>query len=256
MQQSDKLKIISLSINRIGFSDAITQVAELGLKHQSSFVCFANAHMTIEAYKNASFLKALDRATYIFADGAPIAKACSTIYHEKQQRIAGMDFMPALIEFLNQQNKSVRLFLLGSTQEILIAVKQKIADNYPNVELVGSISPPFRDMLSAENKEIIETINQSGAHVVFISFGCPKQEKWMAENHQFINAVLLGVGGAFSVFAGLQPRAPIWMQKSGLEWFYRLKQEPKRLFMRYLYTNTLFILLYTKEIVYKRLFHK
>ncbi len=256
MQPSDKIKIISLSVNRIRFSDALSQVTELGITYQPSFICFANVHMTIEAYKDALFLKNLNRATYIFADGTPIAKACNTLYHIQQERIAGMDFMPALIAQLNEQKKEVKLFLLGSTQTVATAVKQKIAKNYSNVAVAGCISPPFKDLLPEENKNIIETINQSGANIVFVSFGCPKQEKWMAENSYLINAVLLGVGGAFSVFAGLQPRAPIWMQKSGFEWLYRLLQEPKRLFKRYLYTNLYFILLYAKEIVCKRFFQK
>ncbi len=256
MQPSDKIKIISLSVNRIRFSDAVSQVIELGITHQSSFICFANVHMTIEAYKDASFLKNLNKATYIFADGTPIAKACTALYNIQQERIAGMDFMPALIARLNEQKNEVKLFLLGSTQTTVKAVKQKIAENYSNVTVVGCISPPFKDLLPEENKNIVETINQSGTNIVFVSFGCPKQEKWMAENSYLINAVLLGVGGAFSVFAGLQPRAPMWMQKFGFEWLYRLLQEPKRLFKRYFYTNSYFILLYAKEIIYKRFFQK
>lgn len=252
MQQPKKIKIISLSITPIRFTQALEKVAELGFAHQSSFVCFANAHMTVEAYKDAQFLYFLNQATLVLADGKPIAKACAFFYGIKQERIAGMDFMPALLKHVNQLNKVVKVFLLGSTQEMITAIKQKIKITYTQIEIVGNATPPFREFSMEETTEIIDSINQSGAHIVFVSLGCPKQEKWMAENFKSINAVLLGVGGAFSVFTGLKSRAPKWMQEYGFEWLYRLLQEPNRLFKRYAYTNIFFVWLFLKECTNKR----
>ena len=118
--------------------------------------------------------------------------------------------------------------------------------------MVGAIAPPFRPLAEEELSTHIGQINRSGAHLVLVSLGCPKQEKWMSAHSGKINAVLLGVGGAFAVTAGLQKRSPVWMQKLGLEWLHRLLQEPSRLFKRYFITNTKFIFLLLKEIIKRK----
>src|SRR5206468_4540680 len=120
------------------------------------------------------------------------------------------------------------------------------------VKIAGSISPPFGEISIAEQERYIDMINESGAQIVLVSLGCPKQEIWMATHYKKINAVLLGIGGAFMVTAGLQKRSPKWMQRTSLEWFYRLIQEPRRLFIRYWMTNFLFLWLISKELYKKR----
>lgn len=239
------LKIVSLSVNHLTFEESIQQVIDLGLSYTASFVCFANVHMTIEAYRDPLFLQQLNKAAIITADGMPVAKACKWLYQKKQERIAGMDFMPLLLHSL--KNTNAKIFLLGSTEEVLLKIKTKILSHYPLVEVVGVASPPFRNITAAEQQQLIDQINNTKPNFVFVSLGCPKQEKWMAAHSHQINAVLLGVGGAFPVFAGLQKRSPLWMQKSGLEWLYRLIQEPKRLFKRYFVTNTLFLFLLCRQ---------
>ena len=114
-------------------------------------------------------------------------------------------------------------------------------------------SPPFRQLTSAEENNIIENINRSGAKLVFVILGCPKQERWMASAKGRVNAFMIGVGGSLPVMIGLQKRAPRWMQTAGLEWFFRLSQEPGRLFKRYAVTNTFFIYLFCKAYLRKKL---
>lgn len=247
---TEKFKIISLNITHITFQDSLNHVIELGITKTNSFVCFANVHMTVEAYNDKSFANDLSKATLITADGKPLAMACKWLYKEEQERIAGMDFMPALISNLNK--KSATIFLYGSKEDVLLAITEKIKSEFSNVKIAGYISPPFRQLTREEENEHVQIINQSGAQFVFVALGCPKQEKWMARNYDQINAVLLGVGGAFPVFANLQKRAPHWMQASGLEWFYRLVQEPKRLVRRYTYTNFMFIYLLTKSLLVQK----
>nr|WP_315820525.1 WecB/TagA/CpsF family glycosyltransferase [Paraflavitalea speifideiaquila] len=122
-----------------------------------------------------------------------------------------------------------------------------MASLYPNLKIGGAISPPFGVTLTPQElQHHIDMINQSSSHVVYVALGCPKQEKWMANNYNKINAVLLGIGGALPVLAGVQTRAPKWMQDMSLEWLFRLLQEPRRMFRRYLYTNSYFIWLLTK----------
>jgi N-acetylglucosaminyldiphosphoundecaprenol N-acetyl-beta-D-mannosaminyltransferase len=129
-----------------------------------------------------------------------------------------------------------------------------VKNRYPKTIIAGAMSPPFRLLEEWELNEHISLINQSKPHFVFVSLGCPKQEKWMADNFKKINAVLLGVGAAFEIMAGMKKRAPKWMQDLSLEWLYRLIQEPRRLFKRYFVTNSFFIYLLIKAI-YKKAFY-
>jgi N-acetylglucosaminyldiphosphoundecaprenol N-acetyl-beta-D-mannosaminyltransferase len=248
---SEKLRIISLGIHHLGFKESLEKVMDWAEKRQSAYVCFANVHMIIEAYKDKAFPAQVEKASLVLADGKPVASACKILYHKKQERIAGMDFMPRLLEIANERRTPV--FFYGSTQEVLEGIKQKINLLYPSVIHAGSISPSFGVIKEEEMANHIEQINNSGAQIIFVSLGCPKQERWMATHSEKINGVLLGVGAAFPVMAGLQKRAPVWMQNLSLEWVYRLWQQPRRLFKRYFFTNLTFLYLLVREWVKIRL---
>ena len=249
----EKLKIISLRVHHITFSTSLELVTEWALRRKPSYVCFANVHMTIEAHKDPSFLGKLDKADLVLADGKPIAIACKLLHHKKQERISGMDFTPRILEKANEKKLSV--FVYGSTDDVIGSVKEKIAIAYPAVYFAGAISPPFRNLTDDEIKIDIEKINRSGAHIVFVALGCPKQEKWIAINSGKLNAVLLAIGAALPVLAGIEKRAPTWMQHLALEWLYRLIQQPRRLFSRYSYTNSRFLVLLCRDWI-KSLFKK
>ena len=240
-------EIISLSVNNFTFSESLQNVWDAGMAHQPGFICFANVHMVIEAHTDDSFRQDLQKARFIFSDGKPLALFCSWFRHTPQERVAGMDFMPAILQRADEQG--ARVFLYGSTPAVLEKLQAHIHSVYPRVELAGAISPPFRTLSPDETAEHIQQINDSNAHFVLVALGCPKQEKWMARHYTSINAALLGVGGAFPVMAGTQKRAPRWMQRFALEWFYRLLEEPRRMFPRYLYTNSYFTWLVLKDLV-------
>lgn len=249
----ERLHIISLNVHHLSFKQSLELVMQWVLIRKPSYICFANAHMIIEAYKNKSLREKINNADMVLADGKPIAIACNMLHHKKQERISGMDFTPLILEKANDNKLSV--FVYGSTTEVHNAIKEKITFKYPEISLAGFISPPFRQLTTNEIIADIEKINRSGAHIVLVALGCPKQENWMAENSKNINAVLLGIGGALPVFAGRQKRAPAWMQNMALEWLYRLIQQPGRLFTRYVYTNSCFLLLLGRDWV-KTLFRK
>lgn len=237
----EKLRIVSLSIHHLSFRECLSTVVRWAKSRQPSYVCFANVHMTIEAYRSSSFLQQLDNASLVVSDGKPLTTACHSLYRKKQERISGMDFMPAALEAAEKEG--LKVFLYGSSPETAEALVKNIHADYPGVSITGTLSPPFRPLTAEETQAHVDLINGSGAQLVFVSLGCPKQEKWMASHSKEINAVLLGVGGAFAVLAGLQRRAPRWMQRWGLEWLFRLLLEPGRMFRRYFETNTLFIYL-------------
>lgn len=249
MYQSSR--ILSLKVHNLSFRQSLHSITNWGLQNRPGFVCFANVHMTIEAHRDPAFKKILDKASLVLPDGMPVALAHRLIYHQTQERISGMDFMPAILE--QAHHKSAKVFFYGSTENVLQLLEHQINLKYPGINIAGAISPPFRSLTETEKMDHINQINKSGAHFVLVALGCPKQEKWMAENYSFINAVLLGLGGAFPVMAGTQKRSPVWMQRLALEWLYRFIQEPRRLFKRYFYTNSLFIWLLAKEILKQKM---
>jgi N-acetylglucosaminyldiphosphoundecaprenol N-acetyl-beta-D-mannosaminyltransferase len=206
--------------------------------------------MTIEAHNDPKFNEDLQKALLVLPDGKPLAVANGWLYGKKQERVSGMDFMPAILQHSSAIGASV--FLYGSTDEVLAKLTEQIRLKYPHLAIAGAISPPFRALTTAELNDHIKQINDSKANFVLVALGCPKQEKWMATHSTSIHAILLGLGGAFPVMAGVQKRSPEWMQHLALEWLYRLIQEPGRMFKRYLYTNSLFIWLLMKELFKKR----
>ena len=237
--------LISINISLGIYKKFIDEFLTLAKTRISSYVCVANVHMLIEAYKDNDFRKVVNGANIVTPDGMPLAKGLRFLYGIRQQRVAGMDILPDLLIEAEKQNLSV--YFYGGTQEMLDRTKEFCKQRFPSLKIVGMYSPPFRELTGAETEKIIGQINNTQPHFIFVALGCPKQEKWMAAMKGKISACMLGIGGALPVMIGLQKRAPLWMQKYGLEWFFRLLQEPRRLFRRYLITNSLFLYLITRE---------
>jgi N-acetylglucosaminyldiphosphoundecaprenol N-acetyl-beta-D-mannosaminyltransferase len=246
-------QILSLNIHNISFPRSIVQITNWGMERRSGFVCFANVHMIVEAHKSSHFRDQISKASLVLPDGKPLAVACKWLHNRRQERISGMDFMPAMLKHLAKHD--ARIFLYGSTEDILDRLTEKISSEYPGIKIVGQLSPPFRQLTAEEKAVHIDQINKSQANFVFVALGCPKQEAWMAENYQHINSILLGVGGAFPVLAGVQKRSPRIMQYLSLEWLFRLMQEPKRLYKRYFFTNAYFIALLLRTLSRKTIGH-
>jgi N-acetylglucosaminyldiphosphoundecaprenol N-acetyl-beta-D-mannosaminyltransferase len=244
-----KKQLISLQISIASFKQVIDEIIILATKKQSAYVCIANVHMLVEAHNDAAFADMVNSADMVTPDGMPLAKSIEWLYGIKQDRVAGMDVLPAVIEEAIRKNLSV--FFYGGSSQMLEHTKAYIDTIYPQLQVGGMISPPFRPLTPEETEQDIAAINQSGAQIVFVVLGCPKQEKWMQAMRGRIHAVMLGIGGALPVMVGMQKRAPVWVQKSSLEWLYRLCQEPRRLFKRYATTNTVFMWLLGKALLQK-----
>ncbi len=219
----------------------------------SSYVCVSNVHMTIEAFKDDEYLKVVNGANIVTPDGMPLAKAMKFLYGTNQERVAGMDIMPSLMDECTKNNQSILLY--GSTVEVLDKIIEKKNIDFPNLRL-ETYSPPFRDLTPEEDEKIIAQINQKRYDYIFVALGCPKQEKWMYNHKDKIKSCMIGLGGALEVYAGIKKRAPEWMQKYSLEWLYRLVQDPQRLWKRYVYTNSLFVILFIQQYVNLKLFGK
>ena len=183
----------------------------------------------------------------ILPDGSPVAWMLRRKGFKHQRRIAGPDLMAKLCD--NIENADLGVFLFGSTSETLQKLEQYLNSNFPNLALKGTLSPKYGDWSTEDELNYIKTINDSGAGIVFIGLGCPKQEIWMAKNREKVNGVMLGVGAAFDFHAGTIKRAPLIMQQLGLEWLHRLLSEPGRLWKRYFITNTRFIYLACRDLL-------
>jgi N-acetylglucosaminyldiphosphoundecaprenol N-acetyl-beta-D-mannosaminyltransferase len=242
--QKHPLISINLSIGR--YSDFVENIRILSsIKDSSEYICVANVHMLVEAYNDKEFASAVNNSAITTPDGVPLTWALNRLYGIKQERVAGMDLLPDLLSLSSEH--SIPIFFYGGPKKILSQTKEYVKTYYPKIPFTGVYSPPFRPLTVDEECAVTDKINTSGARIIFVSLGCPKQEKWMASMKGRINGVMIGIGGALPVLLGVQKRAPQWMRKCGLEWLFRLLQEPKRLFKRYFYTNTKFIYLILRE---------
>lgn len=236
------LPIIKSNISIGEYSEFVDELVTLSQNQSSSYVCICNVHMLIEANDSESFAGIVNQADMVTPDGKPVAKGLEWLYNIKQPRVAGMDLIESLFD--RSEKDQLKLFLFGSTEEVLAKMVEKAKKQFPNINIVGTLSPPFRELSEQEKTDMVAEINSHNPDFVFVALGCPKQEKWMAEHKGKVNSCMIGLGGAFPVYAGTVERSPDWMQRNGLEWLYRLYKEPRRLWRRYFYTNTKFILLF------------
>jgi N-acetylglucosaminyldiphosphoundecaprenol N-acetyl-beta-D-mannosaminyltransferase len=181
-------------------------------------------------------------------DGAPVAWMLRRLGFSGQSRISGPDLMWTLCE--RAAAEGLPIYCYGSTGETLALLEQRLRAAFPALRMTME-SPPFRPLSAEEDAAAVDRINSSGAGIVFVGLGCPRQERWMAAHRGNINAVMIGVGAAFDFHAGTVQRAPAWMRDSGLEWLHRLVSEPRRLWKRYLVTNTLFIVGAARQLLLK-----
>lgn len=255
-QQAERVTALVLSapIDVMTWEAAIARIQGWAERRESRYVCVCNVHSVVTAVQDTGFgghLAAADMAT---ADGAPIAWTLRYLGFSNQQRINGPDLMWRYCEQAAKRGESV--FLYGGLPETLSILQTRLMKAFPDLKIAGTASPPFRSLTDEEDEAEVARINASGAQTVWVSLGCPKQEKWMARHKGRVQAVMIGVGAAFDYHAGTVTRAPVWMQNTGLEWLHRLLSEPRRLWGRYLVTNTLFILLVTRQQLFGRRYRK
>lgn len=227
-------KLLNIPVACLPFEEQIMLMLRWAKIRASKIVCLANVHMIMEAYSNPIFKKVLDQADLVTPDGRPLVWMLRKLGIHNQNQVAGMDVFLNLCDLA--ENAGIKIYFLGSTEDILIKIKNKLNQEYPILKVAGMKAIPYisiDEIFQSQDRELIEEINSSGAGIVFICLGCPKQEIWMAQHQGLIQGVMIGVGAVFSMYAGINPRAPHWIQHIGMEWLYRLLQEPRRLWHRY-----------------------
>jgi N-acetylglucosaminyldiphosphoundecaprenol N-acetyl-beta-D-mannosaminyltransferase len=199
------------------------------------------------AYWSRVYQNVINHASLVTPDGMPLVWALRLLGVKNQQRVYGPDLMLAWCE--RAAELGLPIYLYGSTDNTLHKLQAHLQNRFPRLRIAGSHAPPFRPLTSAEEDADIQRMRESGARVVFIGLGCPKQEQWMYRNRGKFPGVMIGVGAAFSFFSGEVSQAPRWMMKFGLEWLYRFSQEPKRLWKRYLINNPAFVVLFGLQLL-------
>lgn len=206
-----------------------------------NYMCVSNVHTTIMAYDDPEYMKVQNDGIMAIPDGGPLSSLGRKKGFDNMRRTTGPSYMEEIFKISVQ--KGYRHFFYGSTEETLKKMRSKLIEEYPGLQIAGLYSPPFRNLTEQEEKEIINMINENAPDFVWVGLGAPKQEKWMNLHKEKVRGFMVGVGVGFDYLAGNISRAPQWMQKLNLEWLYRMLQDPKRLFKRYLYTNIKFIIL-------------
>jgi N-acetylglucosaminyldiphosphoundecaprenol N-acetyl-beta-D-mannosaminyltransferase len=206
---------------------------------EAGFICMANVHVVETARRNRELADALARASLVLPDGAPIAWRAGRLAGWPIPRIAGADLFEELCR--RSITRGFRHFFVGSTPETLDLLCRHVSERYPGVEVAGTFSPPFRPFAAAGDDALAERLNTSGADIIWVGLGAPKQEVWMNAMRDALDApILVGVGAVFDFVSSARRRAPRVLQRCGLEWAYRLAQEPRRLVRRYATTNVSF----------------
>jgi N-acetylglucosaminyldiphosphoundecaprenol N-acetyl-beta-D-mannosaminyltransferase len=237
--------VLDVPLTAMSFRAHVDQIMAWAHERRSAFVAVANVHMVMEARRSPAFLQVLRQADLITPDGMPLVWLMRRAGAPTQERVAGPDLLGALCEAAAA--RGVAVYLLGSTGDVLERLVWRLKVQFPTLRVAGTHAPPFRSLTAAEDAELVREIAASGAGLVLVALGCPKQERWMHRHRGAIPAVMVGLGGAFPIFAGIQRRAPRWAQASGLEWVFRLVQEPGRLWRRYWGTNLPFIWLVLRQ---------
>ena len=209
------------------------------------YICVSNVHTTVTAYRDPEYRRVQNGAAMNIPDGKPLSIVQYLRGEKEAGRVPGPDLMPEL--FALSEEKGYRHYFYGSTQETLDALRKKLTERYPKMNIVGMYSPPFRPMTEEEDREAVERINAAEPDFIWVGLGAPKQEKWMAAHDGRVCGIMLGVGAGFDFHAGTVKRAPMWMQEICMEWLYRIGQDPKRLLVRYLDTNFSFVIDLIKE---------
>lgn len=238
-QKIVRTEVIGIPVTASGLTAVTNLIIDLSRKKKSGYVCVANVHMLVTAVRDTGFSDIMENASVVVPDGMPLVWDMKRQGYNEIERISGYDLLDSICQ--KAQEERISVYFYGAHENVLKGFLARTEGRYPSLIISGAEAAPVLPERPAVDNTVVAKIRSSGANIVFVGLGCPKQEYWMKEYTNKLDAVLIGVGAAFDFHAGTKRRAPKWMQKSGLEWLYRLGKEPKRLWKRYLITNSYFI---------------
>jgi N-acetylglucosaminyldiphosphoundecaprenol N-acetyl-beta-D-mannosaminyltransferase len=231
--------VLGMRVDATSYEDASRRVVQWAREERSAYVCVASVHMNMEAFDSEAFRRVVNGADLVTPDGRPLVWALKGLGVKGASQVRGTDLTTHVVERAARENVPIGLY--GGTPELLESFVRVLKARFPEVRVVCQIAPPFRPLTPEEDESVTKQIVASGARILFVGIGCPKQEKWMVEHKGHISAVMLGVGAAFDFHTGRVRQAPHWMQATGLEWVFRLIMDPRRLWKRYAKHNPRFV---------------
>jgi N-acetylglucosaminyldiphosphoundecaprenol N-acetyl-beta-D-mannosaminyltransferase len=231
--------ILGISVTATTMEGAVGVIEGWITRREAQYVCVSGMHGVMECQRDEQLRRVHNAAGMVTTDGMPLVWLCRLKGQRRTERVYGPDLMLALCA--RSETTGFRHFFYGASPAVLDALTARLQARFPGMKVAGTYAPPFRPLNPAEDLEIVERIRQSGSDIVWVGLSTPKQERWMAEHVERLGRpVLIGVGAAFDFHAGMKRQAPRWMQRSGLEWLFRLLSEPRRLYRRYLLNIPLF----------------
>ena len=239
IEKKNRVRVVSLFPDVVNHDSIIEKIADLVERENGGYVCFSTVHMVMESRYDAAFGSKVKAADLIVTDGMPLVWMQKLQGKKQASRVRANDLMISMCEYASRENLKVGFY--GGRQDVIDGILKRAKKDFPALQISYAFSPPFRPLTAEEDAEITREINESGTQILFTGLGCPKQENWMAAHKEKLKAVMLGVGASFDFYAGNVRESPEWMGKLGLEWLYRLTQEPKRLWRRYLILNPRFM---------------
>lgn len=258
-----RVSVLSSAYSLLLREQILASILQDALDRRPGYLCVSNVHTTMTGVFDPSYQQITNESTYSVPDGMPLVWAMNALdaseHHKglKQDRVRG----PSLMKELCDRGRAlhVKHYLYGGSEKTLEALQKHLHEKYPGILIVGAESPPFKPLSEVSEEEMRAAagrINQSGAQLVWIGLGAPKQERWMFAQRNSVKPFMLGIGAAFDLLPGIVPEAPQILQNLGLEWLYRLCKEPKRLWRRYVFNNPAFVVLFALQLLRYRLFRK
>ncbi|MFN7137789.1 MAG: WecB/TagA/CpsF family glycosyltransferase [Limisphaerales bacterium] len=227
-----QIAILGVPFDNITTAEAVALIEQMVASGRPHYLATANVDFLVQAQEDVELRRILMDAHLVLCDGTPLLWASRLLDNPLPERVAGSDLVPLLLRIAAE--KQYKVFFLGGTPESTSRAVEKLKKQHPTLQIVGHYSPPFSPLIEMDHEEIHRRIESARPDLLFVSFGCPKQEKWISMHYRSLGVpVSVGVGATIDFIAGTARRAPRWMQKSGLEWVFRLLQEPRRLFKRY-----------------------
>lgn len=250
-----KVDLFGVRVSVTTYNHATSAIMDAARNRRSYAVSALAVHGLMEAVGDAQFRSVVNEIDLVTPDGQPVRWAMNHLHHtDLDDRVYGPDLTWKVIEAAAEEG--VGIYLFGSTEETCDAFRAEIERRHPAAKVVDVQPDRFRDATPAEDEADVVRMNESGAGVVLVGRGCPRQERWVAAHRGRVQAAMLAVGAAFDYGAGNLAAPPAWMQRTGLQWLYRLVQEPRRLWRRYLVTNSRFLAHFGRELVHARRTHR
>lgn len=241
IENPKSFRVLGVQVDAVQIADVIHQMEEwIYARDGTHFIAVTNVDSIMQAWHHDSFRQILNAADLTVPDGMPLVWLGRLKGHGMKRRVYGPDL---LLDFCRATRaKGYGHFFYGGSAGVTERLADALVQHCPRLRVVGTYSPPFRPLTPGEDREAVEMINQAAPDVLWVGLGCPKQERWMFEHRHRLNVpVIVGVGAAFDFCTGRVAQAPRWMREHGLEWLFRLHQEPRRLWRRYLIYNTQFV---------------